>query len=146
MAAATKPGLGAGTIVKMHNGTALTVLAEVNDCSIPEAETDEVETTHYASSGRIREFIAGLTDLGEIEVKMNYIPGSPTDVLCRAAATAKDNRAFQITIPDQAGAASQLIDFTGFVKKYSRSNPMDGLREATLMVRVAGAATETAAP
>lgn len=144
MPAATKPGLGWGTIVSLHNGTALVALAQVKDCNIPESETDELQSTHYQSPDRYREFVSGLKTRGEFTVEMNYLPGSPTDVLCRAADAAADVRPLRIIVPNETGAGAQQIDFTGFVKGYTRGNDLDGLRMATLTVKVSGNLAEVA--
>lgn len=139
---ATAESIGWGTTVKLHNGSALTELLLVTDVSIPEVTTEEVETTHMKSTGKFRQFIAGLKDAGEFQVTMSLVPGSATDILCRAADAAGDQRAWQITLTDEDSVDTWTIDGTGFAKGYSRTNPLDGKKEAVLTIRVSGALTE----
>jgi predicted secreted protein len=138
-------GIGAGTEFHLHNGTALTELVGVFNVTIPESTTDDVETTHYKSAGRFREFIAGLKDRGEFTVEMNFVAGNATDILCRAADAASDTRAFKIVLPDDAGDAAWEIEGTAYAKGYSRNIPIDDRMTAVLTLRVSGDLTEAAA-
>jgi len=134
---------GWDTEVKLHNGTALTALDAVFDVGLPEDTVDEIDTTHYKSPGKRREFMAGLIDGGEIQIQMNYRPGSATDLLLTAAKAARDVRDWEITIPD--GATGWVFSGSGFVKSYTKTNPLDGKREATAIIRVSGDVAEAAA-
>lgn len=134
--------IGWGTEAHLHNGTALTELLGVFNVSIPEANVDDVETTHYKSPNRYREFMAGLKDRGEFQIEMNYVAGSPTDLLCQGALAAANNRPFQIVLPDDEGAAAWSIDGSGYAKGYSRAIPVDDRMTATLTIRVSGDVTE----
>lgn len=134
---------GWGGEVHLHNGTALTELVEVVSFGLPDDETDEVEVTHLKSPGRRKEFISGLTDGGEVEVELNYIPGSPTDILIRAARAAGDTRAVKFVVPD--GDSNWEVTTTAFVRGYGRGPIAAGDRmNATVRLRISGAATEAA--
>lgn len=137
--------IGWGTEFSLHNGTALTELEGVFNIGIPEATTDDVEITHYKSAGRYREFIAGLKDRGEFQVEMNYVPGSPTDLLCQAALAAGDRRPFQSVLPDDEGEPAWAIDGTAYAKGYTRAVPVDDRLTAVLTMRVSGDVAEAAA-
>jgi predicted secreted protein len=143
MPAATLPGIGHGTTVWLHNGTALTQLAKVKDVKIPQTEIDELEVTHYQSANRTREYVAGLKTLQDVEVELFYVPGSATDILCRAARDVADNRAVRIIVPNETGAGAVQFDFPAFVKTYAPTNEVDGVRMATLTLKPAAATTET---
>ena len=134
---------GWDTEVRLHNGTALTELEAVFDVGLPEDTVDEVDTTHYKSPGKRREFMAGLIDGGEIQIQMNYRPGSDTDVLLTAAKAARNIRTWDITIPD--GETGWRFAGSAFVKSYTKTNPLDGKRVATAVLRVSGAVAEAAA-
>lgn len=134
--------LGWDTAVKFSDGTALTALAEVFNVTVPDSQADEVDVTHYKSPGRSREFIAGMIDHGEIEIDMNYIAGSATDVLLTAAKAAGDARAFEITVPN--GGTGWKFAGTAFVKSYTKEVPLDDKMTAKAVLRVTGAVTESA--
>jgi predicted secreted protein len=133
---------GWDTEVKLHNGTALTALAEVFAVTVPDAQADEVDVTHYQSPGRSREFIAGMIDHGELEIQMNYVPGSATDLLLTDAKTEGDVRTWEIIIPN--GTAGWKFAGSGFIKSYTKEIPIDDKMTATAVLRVSGAVTEAA--
>lgn len=141
---ATAARTGYGGSFHLHNGTALIELVEVVSFSLPNAETETVEATHLKSDGRRREFITGMIDDGELEVVLNYVPGSTTDALIRAAQAAGDSRAFQATVP--RATTNWLITGNCIVTGYDRGSvEADGKMEATMTVRLTGAPTEAAA-
>jgi len=121
---------------------ALTELAGIFELTVPNYQTDEVEITHYKSLGRKREYIAGLIETGEGTFTMNYVPGSATDVICRAAHADGATRSFRIVIPDVAGADEWTIDGDCFAKGYERGVPVDDRMTATLTVKFTGNTTE----
>lgn len=139
--------IGWGSEFSLHNGTALTELDEVTEINFPEFESEEIEVTHLKSPGRKREYIAGMSDGGEFDVTMNYIPGSTTDLLCQAAEAAKDVRQWEIGVSAADGTIERAIAGTGFVKKYARNGlSPDGVKQAVLTIKVSGNVTEAAAP
>lgn len=123
----------------------LVELVEVVSFGLPNDEADEVEVTHLKSPNKRKEFIKGLKDGGEVEVSLNYVPGSATDILVRDAADDGDVRAVRFIIPDQTGTPAWQITTSGFVKGYSRGPVAAGDKiEATVRIRVTGAQTEAA--
>lgn len=123
----------------------LVEIGEVVSFGLPDDETDEVEVTHLKSPNRRREFISGLVDGGEVEVSLNYVPGSASDILIRAAKEAADVRAVRFIIPGTDGTAAWQITTSGFVKGYARGPIQVGDKiEATLRIRITGAQTEAA--
>lgn len=137
--------IGWGAEFQLHNGTALTALVGVFEMSVPNEQADDVEITHFKSTGKKREYIQGLIETGEGTISMNYVPGSATDILCRAAKDAGDTRAFKIVLPDDAGDPLWEIDGFCYVKGYERDIPVDDRMTATLTVKYTGAITESAA-
>lgn len=120
----------------------LVQLVEVTAFPFPEDQVADVKATHMLSPGRREEYIAGLIDGGTGDVVMNYVPGSATDALIRAALAAGDARAFRIHLL-QPDATYYEIDVTVIVKGYKRSAPIDNRMDATMTVRFTGASTET---
>lgn len=124
----------------------LTELAEILAVTPPNPQVEDVEVTHLKSPNRRREYVAGLIEDGEGTFEMNYIPGSPTDVLIRAAIADGVARSYKIALPDGDGDAN-LWEITGecIVKGYERNIPIDDRMTATLTIRFTGAVTEAEA-
>lgn len=135
---------GYGGEFHLHNGTALTELLEVVSFTLPNGETETVEATHLKSPGRRREYIAGMIEDGELEVVLNYVPGSVTDTLILDALTEGDSRAFMAVLPRTT--TDWEITGTCIVTGYDRGSvEADGKMEATMTVRLTGATTEAEA-
>jgi predicted secreted protein len=135
---------GWGGEFHLHNGTTLTELVEVVSFTLPTPTNETVEATHLKSPNRRREYISGMIEDGELEVVLNYVPGSATDVLIADAANDGDARAFMAVIP--RNVANWEITGTCIVTGYDRGSvEADGKMEATVTVRITGATTEAAA-
>ena len=119
----------------------LTELAEILSVTPPNPQVDDVEATHFKSPNRRREYIAGLIEDGEGTFEMNYVPGSATDVICRAAIADGVARSYKIAIPD-GDAGLWEISGECIVKGYERNIPIDDRMTATITVRFTGASTE----
>ena len=122
----------------------LTELIEVVSFSLPNGEVETVEATHLKSPNRRREFISGMIEDGELEVVLNYVPGSTTDVLILGALTSGMDKSYKAVIPRLT--ANWNITGTCIVTGYDRGSvEADGKMEATMTVRLTGASTEAAA-
>lgn len=115
-------------------------LAMVTEVPMPQEDIELVEVTHMKSPGRRKEYISGWKDGSEGDVVMNYVPGSPTDVLIRGAKDAGDRRAYRIVLPTKDGT----WEITGFVivRAYLPNNPLGDRRTATMTVKFTGAETQ----
>lgn len=123
----------------------LVELSEVVSFGLPDDQADEVEVTHLKSPDKRKEFISGLTDGGEVEVSLNYVPGGTTDILVRDAKDSGDTRAVRFIIPDELGVAEWQITTACFVKGYSRGPVSAGEKiAATIRLRITGAQNEAA--
>lgn len=123
------------------NGT-LTQIAEVISVTPPNPQTADVEVTHFKSANRRREYIAGLIEDGDGTIEINFVPGSASDVLLRAAVNDGVTRSYRIILPD--GDTGWQIDGDCIVKGYERNIPIDDRMTATVTVRFTGASTEAA--
>jgi predicted secreted protein len=133
-------GYGAAFSVETGPGTGVfTELAEVVDITPPNLAVDDVEVTHMKSPGRVKEYIAGLTDAGEMQVTLNYIPTSATDAFILAWRAAGNTRACRITYPNNVA----FDTFPGYAKGYAPSLAAGDKAQATLTVKVAGAVVRT---
>lgn len=122
----------------------LTELVEVVSFTLPNGESETVEATHLKSPNRRREYIAGMIEDGDLEVVLNYIPGSATDILLRAALEDGETRDWMAVVPRET--ANWEVTGDGIVTGYDRGSvEVDGKMEATLTIRVTGAVAEAAA-
>lgn len=139
----TAARIGLGTEFWLDDADGYPVkLGEIISVTPPNSQTEDVEATHMESPNRRREWIAGLIDDGEGTFEMNYVPGSATDILIRAAQTDGIARSYLIVIPD--GATGWEITGDCIVKGYERNVPIDDRMTATLTVRFTGAPSEAA--
>lgn len=135
---------GWGGEFHLHNGTALTELVEVVSFTLPNGQTEQIDATHLKSPNRKREFISGMIDDGEMTVVVNYVPGSATDILIRAAKAAADARAFMAVIPRET--ADWEVTGEAIVTGWDRGEIVaDGVMRGTITLKVTGDQTEAAA-
>ena len=122
----------------------LTELVQVVSFSLPSDTSERVETTHLKSPNRRREYTSGMIDGGELEVTLNFRPGTDTDLLIEAALAAGDERAAKFVIPE-LGVAAYDYDTTVVVIGYDKGEvTADGKMEATVTMAVTGAVTGAA--
>lgn len=127
--------IGYGTTVRVTRASTPNPfeIALVGDIDMPDEQVDEVDVTHQKSPGRRRQFIAGLIDSGELTFPMNLIPGSPTDTLMKELKASGEEVIVGITLPGQGTLEEQ---FTGFLKGYGRSAPIDDKMTAEATFRL----------
>lgn len=128
-----------------NDSETLTQLAGVFEMGLPNEQVDDVEVTHYKSANRKREYIAGLIETGEVDIQMNYVPGSATDILCREAHNSGTVRGYKVVLSDNEGDAAWEIEGECYVKGYVREIPVDDRKTATLTIKFSGDTTEKAA-
>jgi predicted secreted protein len=141
---ATEVGIGIGAEFWLDSaGDVLTQLSEILSVALPNSQVADVEATHMASPNRRREYVAGLIDDGEGTVEMNYVPGSDTDILLRAALADGETRDYKVVLPVADGSTWEV---TGdcIVKGYERNAPIDDRMTATLTIRFTGSSSEAA--
>jgi predicted secreted protein len=132
-------GYGAQFWLDDANG-ALTKLGEITGVTLPSPKVTDVEATHFESPNRRREYVAGLIEDGDGTFEMNYLPGSATDVIIRAALADGNVRNYKIVVPD--GDATWEVTGACLVKGYERKIPIDDRMTATLTVRFTGDSSE----
>jgi len=134
---------GFGAKFKLHNGTALTAVANVLAVKPPSPTVETIDVTDHDSAGAMREFIAGLIDTGEGTVRVHYLPGSPGDVLLSAAAVSRAVKAWSMEVPSSTGK----WEFTGncIITSYEKDDVViDDKMTALLTFKVSGPITEAA--
>ena len=141
---ATNVGIGSGAALWLDDASnVLTQLGEILSVTMPNSQVADVEATHMLSPNRRREYIAGLIEDGEGSFEMNYIPGSATDILIRAAINDGVTRSYKIVLK-LADASNWKCEGDCIVKGYEPSIPIDDRMTATMSVRFTGASTQAA--
>jgi hypothetical protein len=123
---------GSGTFVE---------LAEITNITPPSDSVDDIDATHMKSPGRVREFISGLSDPGEMSLDGNYLPGSATDAFIIAWRLSGETRAVRIIYP--ASLSVNYDQFPGYVKSYTPTMAIGEKMGFTLGLKVAGAVART---
>ena len=140
--------LGGGNILRLTNAAGEFVAVQ-NLVSIkPPMETVEtVEATHQGSGG-VKEYIAGLTEPGDISGVCHYLAGSVTDLLFREHRASKEQRPFEIVIATKASnGAARTVTVTGVIvlTNYEPDDsPIGGVRVANFTGKVSGAPSQGA--
>ena len=73
--------IGYGSTLKKGDGATpeiFTTIAEVFSIEPPSQESDDVEVTNLDSLGRMKEYIAGMGEPGELSFEMNFLPTNAT--------------------------------------------------------------------
>lgn len=129
----------------IFDGTALVKLAGVTNITPPNPSLGEAEVTDLDAVDRYRSFIPTMRDPGTLEATLNYVGGSATDTLLRAAQTEADNRAWEVVYSDSDGTPLRKISGTGYVQSLSEPEiSLEGVKQQSLSIRVSGAVTEAA--
>lgn len=99
------------------------------EVAAPERTADDVETTHYGSTGQHREFKAGLADPGALDFTVKYTDGG-FDAL---NGIYRIPRAWRVTYNDGSGHG-----FNGFLGTLGGEVPMDNLITVTGSIKLSG--------
>ena len=122
----------------------LTELVEVVSFTLPNGETESIEATHLKSPNRRREFVPGMIDDGDLTVMINYVPGSPTDLLLAAAQNDGKTRNYKAVIPRVT--TNWTISGTCHITGIDRGTvEVDSVMRATVTLKLSGSSTEAAA-
>ena len=136
---AGKHGFGA----RFFLGNPETEVADLMSVTPPSSTVETIDTTTHGSPGGVREFIAGLIDAGEGSVRVNWIPGSASDVALAAALASRAVQEFRINVPAEADTR----DFIGncVVTGYEKDDVViDDKMTAVLSIKASGLITEAA--
>lgn len=135
--------LADGTELWLTNSAdVLTKIVGLQSVNRPALSIAKEETTDH-DSGKTKEYIPGLADVGELTAGLKYEPGSATDTLILEHLASREKRPFKIVTVEEDGTTQ---DNTGtmFLMSYAPDNaPVGGVRKATLTGQP-GPVTQTA--
>lgn len=122
--------------------SSFTTIFEVLDISGPSIAADDEETTYHKASGKVKTFIQGLIDYGEVTFDVNHNPTNATHDnntgLLADLIDGVDDRDFCIVFSDDPGDDSSSLWFTGYVKGFQPSNPVAGRMTASVTLKCNG--------
>jgi predicted secreted protein len=135
-------GYDVGISVESAAGSGVFIeIAEVTNVTPPSDTVDDIDATHMKSPGRVREFISGLSDPGDMSLDGNYIPGSDTDAFIVAWRLSGETRAVRIVYPADLDVTHD--QFPAYVKSYVPTMAIGEKMGFTLGLKVAGAVVRT---
>lgn len=134
----TVADIGYDSSFGIYNGTTYDLVAEVKSIQPPGFSRDAIEATHLKSPEAYKEFIAGLKEMAESTLTLNWV-ASATDVL--VTAFEDETGQYEITAPNGV-----RMQFAGFFTAYTPPQlTPDGVMEATVTIKPTGKATLHAA-
>jgi predicted secreted protein len=135
--------LGYGSVFQIQTENSPDVfvdMAEVISITPPTFKLDQIDVTHMQSPGRIREFISGLNNPGEVSFDMNFVPGSTSDdrlfELMNLPTGTSSARICRVSYPN-GNTWTFLASITGYEPKV----PVDDKMTATVTFKVSGVIT-----
>lgn len=135
----TQARIGHGAQFKIGNGASpevFTAVAEVKAMSHGGITRSAVEATHMDSTDGYQEFVGGLKNGGELQLTVNYVPGSATTVLLMAEINAAAGNK-QVVFP-----GGEIFAFSGLCTAVPPNDiPLDGVMEGTVTYQVSGRPT-----
>ncbi len=129
-----------GTLLKIGDGESaetFTTLAEVFEISPAEMSRDAIDVTNHSSADGYKEFIPGLRDAGEYDVKMNWLPANATqDGSTGILAQFDDDDVHNYQLVLQDGTTQ--VAFSGFLTSFKPVSPIDAQYTLECKLKVTG--------
>lgn len=126
---------GHGTTLSLGGTTVGNVLS----ISGPDLTRDSIDVSTMDSTAKKREFLPGMIDSGEISVELQYDGTTVASLL--AAQTTQTAQAVVITLPAEAGGATNTYTANGFITSLGHVIPFDDKITQTLTIKFTGALT-----
>lgn len=124
--------LSDGTELHLTNASdTLTKIVGLMSVNRPTLSISKIENTDH-SSGKVKSYIPGHGDVGELTATIKYEPGSATDLLLLEHLASREKRPFKIVTVEEDGTTQ---DNTGtmFLMSYVPDDaPLGAIRTATL--------------
>lgn len=118
-------------------GTATIPMGGLTEIPFPAISRDAVEVTAHDSPSGFREYIAGLKQIGELQLSLNLIPGNATHDHIRlmqdVAMNVQADFFFELTYAQMAGTPK--VTFRAFVLGFEGDGPVDAPLTGTLTLR-----------
>lgn len=116
-----------------------TVIALARDVSGPSLSADTIDITTKDSTNRVREYLAGLRDGGEVTFDILYDPNNSTHAQIKTDIKAGTIANWKV----EFGGTADYVIFPAFVTGFNLNGPMDGEMSADISLKVSGDWTDT---
>lgn len=136
-------GWGSGFFMGLTASTMIEI-SEVTKIPFAEEKAGTFEKTHFKSPNRRKEYGAALIEPGEDTLEINYIPGSPTDLLLTAAHNSGAPYMYEAYLPAPGNKWWKISGYL-IVQSRGRSVPIDNGMKQMVSVRFTGASSEASA-
>lgn len=113
-----------------------TTIGEITDITGPGGAASEIDVTHLLSTAK--EFVLGLADEGEVQLKLNMVPSDAQQTGLRNDRIAGTLRNFKLILTD---VGLETATFAAYVKTYSVAAGVDKKIELSITLRVSGLVT-----
>jgi len=122
----------------------LVELEEITELPFGDEAVDNVDVSHMKSPGKRKEYRSGMIESGTATLGMNYVPGSPSDLLIRDAHASGKPRAYREILTDGNGKKIWQIDGFLLVNSRPRTVTVGTKKQMQVNVRFTGLMTEKA--
>ena len=141
--------VGLGLVLSIGNGASPIVYTEIGEVrgvpTAPGFKNDTTDVTNVQSVGGVKEFLATLTDPGEVAFSVNLVPGDAGQQALIAAGLSRTRTPFQLTLPPESvetpGDVPGYWLFTALVTEYQPEIPLDKEASASIKLKISGLAT-----
>ncbi len=133
--------LGYGVVLKRGDAASseqFTAIAELFNLSGPSLGLDTVETTHTASTGAYREYIAGLLEAGEVSAEVNFLPADATQTEAAGILLDLKNRTLRNWQIIWTDAGPTTWAFAAFVTSFEPSASIEDRMTASITLKLSG--------
>lgn len=131
-----------GTILAYESSTGPSVystIPSVGDFDVPLIGTkDEIDVTTHDSAGGFEETILGIARTQSFSVPLIWDGTDTHHAAMRTRAAADTLTKFKVTCVD-----TKTLDFDGYIKGITLSNPVNGAFSATMEIKISGNVTFT---
>lgn len=118
--------------------TTYQTIPEIKSFSGPSGSASIIDTTDLSSTSKEKRM--GLSDEGQIQFTINYIPNNAVHALLRADRAARTLRGFKAIFTDSGNAEWA---FNAYVTGFAISGGVDNVVEAQVTLEISGSITET---
>ncbi len=123
-----------------HSTSATALVGLVTGFSGPDGQAADIDVTSFDSTAR--EYLAGLSEEGNISLDINSYPSDLGQLEMRDAKATRDMRSMTIKLTD---TSTTTLVFDGYVKSFAMTGAVDDKVTISSVIRISGAVTWTTA-
>jgi hypothetical protein len=133
-----------GALLKLGDGASpevFTTVAKALDIDGPKFSSGEIDVTNHDSTAK--EYIAALTDAGEMTFGLNFDANDTQHAALLALQQASTVKNWKLVLPNTS--PSMQFSFSGYLKDFGAKLPVEGAQTIDASIRISGACTLAAA-